>query len=261
MTMAAAFETVNPAYRSALAAASARTRHSEPLEARDGLVRVEATDDSMSLAVLVDPATHVIRAAAYSNASSPVARGLFETLCDVLADVHIREADDHAVVAVEHALRDRSHPRPVAGIVLPKNADPMFRPLAGLIRQLALQYEQRAGVHFTENFFERPPSSEWAALTPAGRASTVQTALNELFVEYGYEGTMSVLRIDDLVRVTVAFDVRPAGTTAQQRLMQLERGLKGRLESSLQLYLEDLKDRNTIRTLVTPKELTNVRND
>lgn len=248
--------TIHAGYRKMLEAAAARAAHEHRLDPRPGFVRVDAASGSTILAVLVDPAGHVIHAAAYSNPTGPIARGLLETLCDILIGLPVQEAADHAAIRVEFVLRDRSQPRPVSGIVMPGNDGP-FQLLRELTRRLARRYVDEAGVHTTENFFEPLPSPTWSALTPQTRVSKVQQVLDELTSGVP-DGALTVVRIDDFVRVTIA---PVAGRVTPHQLMALERELKARLEPHLHVYLEELKDRNVIRRILSPKEMANVRND
>ena len=245
---------VRPVYQQALGAAAARTGYEGVCEPSAGHSLVEATEGAMTVAMLVDRSTHVITRVRYQRPASTVDQGLLETLCATLTGVTVREAADHGVVVAEHALRDKSQPRPVAGIVMPNNADPMFRSLVGLVRQLVTRYEALAGKQATENFFERPLAAEWLALTDDARRARVQAAITDLAAGVGSDVPVTVSRIDEFVRVTVSFEAPVPGPVAQERLMQLERGLKVRVLPALSLYLEELKDRNVIRNLVTPKE-------
>ena len=244
---------VSPVYRKALAAASDRRRNERRLEAEDGLVRVEAKGETGELAILVDRESHVVRRAGYWNATEPIERGLIEMLCDLIVDAPIQEVADHAVVSVEHALRDHTMSPPVSGIVLPVNADPMFGNLEGIVRRLVGQYNETTGSRSGPNFFQRPPSPAWREMAPDARAARVQKVVDELVNEYGYSG-IRVLRADESARVTVRFEESVRGVLAQDRLRRLEIGLRARLEPTLQVYLEELKDRNVIRTLTPQKE-------
>ncbi len=247
-------DAVSPFYRSALVVASSRRRHERWLDAEAGLVRVEAQGEAVQLAILVDRESHVVRRAVYWNATQPIERGLIEMLCDVIVDTPIQEVADHAVVFVEHALRDHTMPPPVSGIVLPANADPMFGNLESIVRRLVEHYNVATGNRRGSNCFQRPPSPAWCEIAPDARAARVQKVVDELVNEHGYGSGVRVLRADESARVTVRFEESVRGALAQDRLRRLEIGLRARLEPTLQVYLEELKDRNVIRTLAPQKE-------
>jgi hypothetical protein len=167
----------------------------------------------------------------------------------------VQEASDHAPVKLMHDLRDGDAARPVAGVVLPGNADPMFDLPTRLVRGLRESFAARSGDTSTVNFFESPPSPGWQA----GSAADRKVRLAEVIGSFarGRDLAAAAIALVDLepsilkheIRVFVALsDAIPPGD--KPALMRsLERHLKETLEPKLEVHLRPLKDRNVIRRL------------
>ena len=141
------------------------------------------------------------------------------------------------------SLRDPTAPLPVAGIVLPENADPAFALPLRLIRALFAEWRRVSGAAVAENFYDQPSSPSWRVLTTEERAARIQRALEDH--ELGQ--AMAVVRLESLQRVVVRF-LTPLDTAAQQqRLIGVEGYLKETVEPTLQVYLEPKLDQNRLR--------------
>jgi hypothetical protein len=160
------------------------------------------------------------------------------------------ECADHAVIRLEHRLRDRARPRPVAGIVTPESVDPVFAPLTAAVRDLLAEYRRRTGYAETENRFDPEPGPAWTALAPEQRVARLQAALDELVVARGLKpGDVVCTRLDLRARATVEFRAELPAQRKAVMLMDLERGLKEAVEPVLHLYQEEMHDKNKIRRL------------
>jgi len=241
---------LHPIYRDAVARIlGAPLAHEGPSEAAPGLALLEAARDGWVLTALVDPATHRVRAARHRGAQTDT-RALLETLCAIMADKPLLECADHAVIRLEHRLRDRAHPRPVAGIVTPESVDPVFAPLTAAVRELLAEYRRRTGYAETENRFDPEPGAAWKALSPEQRLARLQAALDELVAARGLKrGDVVCTRVDLRSRATVEFRAELPAQKKASMMMDLERGLKDTVEPVLHLYQEEMHDKNKIRRL------------
>ena len=241
---------LHPIYRDAVARIlGAPLAHEGPSEAAPGLALLEAARDGWVLTALVDPATHRVRAARHRGARKDT-RALLEALCAIMADKPLLECADHAVIRLEHRLRDRAHPRPVAGIVTPESVDPVFAPLTAAVRELLAEYRRRTGYAETENRFDPEPGAAWKALSPEQRLARLQAALDELVAARGLKrGDVVCTRVDLRSRATVEFRAELPAQKKASMMMDLERGLKDTVEPELHLYQEEMHDKNKIRRL------------
>lgn len=243
-------EGLHPIYRDAVARIlGAPLAHEGPSETAPGLALLEAARDGWVLTVLVDPATHRVRAARHRGAQTDT-RALLEALCAIMAEKPLLECADHAVIRLEHRLRDRAHPRPVAGIVTPESVDPVFAPLTAAVRGLLAEYRRRTGYAETENRFDPEPGAAWKALSPEQRLARLQAALDELVAARGLtRGAVVCTRLDLRCRATVEFRAELPAQKKALLMMDLERGLKDTVEPVLHLYQEEMHDKNKIRRL------------
>ncbi len=242
--------TVGEVYSAAVNARGDARSHQGSLSTHEGAVTVSATAAGVTLRAAVDPRDHRVREARYDGASTVTERGLLETLCAVIEGTSLRDASDHAVIRVESALRDRAAARPVAGIVLPENAAPAFRPLLALTRGLLADYRAQGHDPGQSNFDAPAPSAAWMELDAVAQAEAVQRALDAAMTAKGFEaGAAQCLRVQQGERVTLAFSDAVPSAVRPSTLMALEAALKARVEPALHVYLEERKDLNKLRRL------------
>ncbi len=244
------FQDAHPAYREGLRKAYGAMSRRGEIAAGEGAVLLEATRGGTRLMALVDPSGHVIRKAAHGGEASPAEQGLMDAFCGLLEGVTVQEASDHSCIYLEDRLRDYSLEPPVAGVVTPENADPLFRLPMEIVRGLLEAYRDRTGYSDTENFFVRPPSDEWKALSKDEKI----LKLKGVFDDVPYEGARSggildIVEISDDFKVTVRFRAELESLKKQELLMKLERAAKANLDDTLQLSMEELKDSSVLRRL------------
>lgn len=246
---------IHPVYVDRLREVLRQRRSQRPLVTRSGMVPVQASLDGMSLEVLVDPMTHTVRDAAYWHASSDVQVGLLEALCSILPGLTIAEVADHAAIRLEYSLRDRSQPRPVAGVVTPENAHPALASLRRLLRLLAAEYRAKHPVQDKDNFFDLPASASWLALSEDTQLERLREGVAVACANLELDcSDVVVVSLDDDVKVTLDL----TGTTGElpsgakgSLLMKIEAHLVSRVEPKLQVYARERKDLNKIRRLVS----------
>jgi hypothetical protein len=229
--------------------AAAAPTHEGTLDEAPGTVLANATHDAVTLAARIDPATHVVREARHGGGRGE-GRTLLDGLCAGIEGKPILEAAYHGVVRLESALRDPGAARPVAGVVTPESGAPAFRPLVALLRALLADYRRRTGFAERDSRWEPEPTPAWRALTHGERLERLQRTLDEAAVELGLAaGELRCLRLEKNVRVTVELPVTLPPAHKAKLLMALEGVLKRRLEPTLHLYQEELRDRHKLRRL------------
>ena len=234
---------MHPAYEKRLHQLLQSCTHEGTLQADDSLIIVEATHQGVTLMVAVDASTHLIQQAAYHGVLTPIQRGLLEGLAQLLIARPIQEGADHAVLRLEHQLRDRAMAPPVPGIVTSENADSAFVLPQRLIRDILVEYRRRMRYWETKNFYDEPVATTWRALTNEQRTAQLQVTINQ-----HPDGTgVGVVGLESPQRIVVRFDESLGDTTKQRRLLALEAHLKDVIDPTLQIYLQPKTDENKPR--------------
>ena len=237
-------------YADAVAALASRDAHRGAPTDAPALVGVIATAEGVTLRAAVDPSEHRLTAARYEGAATDTQRGLLEGLCAALEGRSLREGSDHAVIRLEHALRDRRALRPAAGIVLPENASPAFRVLLSLTRALLADYLRQGHNPGHANFDSPSPAPAWGALDAAAQRDAVQRALDDLAAPNALPADAVVcLAVQQGERVTLACSDAVPRAERPSLLMRYEAALQARVEPTLHVYLEERRDLNKLRRL------------
>ena len=242
------FDAVHPVYRQAICAIAGRIAHEGELDLPHGTTRYEAASEGVTLAIAVGRG-HTITAAAHAGTTLRTDRAVMDALCSLLPGLSVQEASDHGAQRLERMLRANGE-RPVAGIVLPENADPVFVGPARLMREIAAEYVRATGYAPGQNNFTSRPSPSWLALSRDEKLRSVQAALDGAADDAGLApGDARVVEIEQHLRATVAFAEHVEVGRKPHALMDLEQSLRRDLEPTLQLFSLELKDANRLRRL------------
>lgn len=241
---------INPIYRAGLQQAIASIAHEGTLEVEADSILLQATHGDTTLLVLVDPQEHTIRKAAHHSASTEMQHGLLDVLCSILVGKPIQEASDHAVITLELQLRGRYRPHPVAGIVLPRNADPMFDVPERLTRALLAQYRETTGYDEIENFYDCGPGTEWLNATGEERINRLQAVAADVCADLPLEAAdITFVNIEYDVKITVDLNHELPDVDKPGIIRTLERAIKENIDGRLELSYVEMKDANVIRRL------------
>lgn len=247
-TSKATSDAIHPVYLEAIQSLATDVTHEGNLIPDRGHL-IEVRREGMGLSVEVD-ADHRVRSARHLGGKTPLWRGLLEGLCRILEGNDIQECSDHALIRLENRLRDRSRPRPVSGIVTPKNADPALSLLEEMVHELFQKYRRMTGKAVAENTFDPEPSAEWLALSDKERLARIQQVLDESCEALGLPPSSAVcVQLQRDVRVIVDFSEQIGRWEKTGLMMKLESAAKRKLERKLHFYIEEMKDKNKIRRL------------
>jgi len=233
---------LHPAYRVRLELAGADARHEGTLAPAAGSMLISVAREGVTLEALIRETTHQVVATAFHGAAGRQ-RGLLESLCRGMEGRPIQDCADHAVIAVEHSLRDPAMALPVRGLLTPDNADPSFNLLQSLVRDLRNAYAQKTGFTSTVNFFDARPSEAWRRFTDAERVEKLQGMIDM----WGWGERLRVLGIQEQKRVVVGFSGELASGEQQDVLVKLEDMLRQNVEPTLQLLMQAKSDTNVVR--------------
>jgi hypothetical protein len=212
---------------------------------------ITSSAGGITLSALVNPGNHrILRMAHDAKAKGrPQDRALLTGLCSVSLGATVQDVSEHAVIRLESALRGRER-RPVPGVVQPENAAPALGSLLSLVRGLLEDYVRRTGYRIQPNFEEGPllqASSEWGTSTVSERMQRVRAALPLVCPETGIRGADVKVKALAGPRVTVALPASASKEAQRRYLTLLELDLRAKVDSRLEVFLDDRKDANAKR--------------
>jgi hypothetical protein len=246
---------VIPALAAAVAAEQSKITHEGALSERAGLVLARGGSAVGELAVLANPADHVIAAARHQHVPPGPRRAVADIVCRVIEGRTVQDASDHAGIIALHRLREHAGGPNVRGILLPSNAGKAFVEVVDLIRRMRAAYAGLTGLDSTVNLFETPPNVRWQGLSLEKKLAETDGALRDFCRSHDLsEDAIRVDRIEkDLLgyesRVVTMLDGSLSAPNKPILMRALERHLKKAIDQKIQLYLEPVKDRNKLRRL------------
>ena len=237
---------VHPVYRKKLWRLLVDKKFQGQVQILKGEVFVGVQHKNIILQASIDKLTHILIRSNYQGGTE-VEKGVLEGLCRMSPGLPIQEISEHSLIYLEHKLRDHSEMPPVGGIIMPENADPAFKTVQVLIRQLFKQFNKKVGTGFSPNFFARDLSPSWKRLNSDKQLRKAQQCCLR-FAKKKSIG-IEVVELECPRRIIVEFTTDLEMYGLQELLMESESEVKSELEPNLEVYQKEKKDLNTIRTL------------
>lgn len=243
----ASFRSVRRIYQQRLRARSANLRFKRELRVGENHIPLRATEDQFSLALAVQTDKHLIADAAFDSAARGPMLAALDCLCEILVGLPIQEARDHAVIRLEFSLREAGD-RPVAGIVLPRNADPIFRVPSILVNRLFEDYKTSTNYQPGLNFFDPGPKPAWAALQHGEREQRVTAVIAAHTPALGFQaGEVHVVECKRPYAVTIQFNGGLSIPAKRSIALTLERLVRKECDPRLEVFCEEKKDLSKLR--------------
>jgi hypothetical protein len=219
---------------------------SAPSSARGTLATFTQADCTLRLLVGAD---HVVLGVSHDAPDEP-RQLLLAELGRLVTGLPILEACFHGALRLEYRLRPKATERPVSGIVLPRAVHPHFALVEDLLRGALASYRSLSGFDATRSQHDDRPRSAWLAASAEGRKARLDAALAQILPGFG-------LATSDVAVVSIRYDVRvELGLSEawkkldQPRLvLALERELQATVDPRLEVYVQELKDKNQLRRL------------
>lgn len=197
----------------------------------------------------------IIQRARHHGIASPHRRAVVDLMCRLIEGRPLQDGSDHAgTLAIDWLRAASGAKRPVPGVLLTGNAGSEIASalamIRGACRALAKPERQK-----TENTYQEPPSSGWLSLSKAEQLKRIESGVQAFRRARALpDAAIRTLALDpDLLGhpVRVLVELSDDVTTHEKPgvLRQLETWLKSSTEAKLQVHLEPVKDRNTIRRL------------
>lgn len=225
---------------------------------------IEVEYDGIRFWVIVDHKDASIVDCGYVGGADSRKIGGLEAWCRQCLGRPLRDALEHGVLLAEFSLREERDARPVAGVVLSDNADPLFswlNEIVAALRQQCRLYSQDWAQSYNE--YDSGPGIVWAKTSEVERKKLILEILAEFCQEH--QELSPVIQFSQLqfdIRVVVDLQVQGVASLRAEVATQLERRIRDRLDPRLELYLEEKRDRNKNRRLSvisTPKKIASKR--
>ena len=244
----ASFRSVRPIYQRKLLAHLANIRFRRGLQGPENHITGRAVEEGTSLAWAVQPESHIITDAVFDTPKRGPLLAALDCFCGILIGLPVQEARDHAVIRLEFSLRDSGQSHPVSGIVMPRNADPLFRLPSKLINRLFADYQTSTGYIAAMNFFDPGPRPAWLALSPAEREKRATAAIAAGAASLGFQdGAVHVVECKRPYAVTVEFNGGLTLPAKRAIALALERLVREKCDPRLEVFCEEKKDLSKLR--------------
>ncbi len=254
----ALFRSVRPIYQQKLRARLTGLRSKRALKVEGNQIPLRAVEGQFTLAWAVQTDKHLITDAVFDSAARGPMQAALDCLCEILVGLPVQEARDHAVIKLEFSLRDPRHNHPISGIVLPHNADPIFRLPSLLVKRLFDDYKHSTNYQPVMNFYDPGPKAAWAALSPGEREQRVTAAIVSHGVPLGlHNGEVQVVECKFPYAVTIRFQDELAISTKRKIAFDLERLVRQQCDPRLEVFCEEKKDLSKLRRQIEHLEKEN----
>jgi hypothetical protein len=209
---------------------------------------VSFSQDACTLELSVAAGEHLIVAASF-QAPDQGRQLLLAELCRLVLGLPLLEASYHGALRLEHRLRPTAA-RPLSGIVLPRAVHPHFGLVEDLLRGALANYRELSGFDVVRGQYDDRPRAEWLSASFDERKRRLELALAQILPTFGLEAAdVGVASIRYDVRVELGLSEAWKKLDQPRLVMQLERELHARVDPRLEVYVQELKDKNQLRRL------------
>jgi hypothetical protein len=209
-------------------------------------VKAALADCTLELVITND---HVVHSAS-SHAADEARYLLLSELCRIVEGLPVLEACYHGAGRLELRLRPTDQPRPLCGIVLPRAVHPHFALVEDLLRAALAEYRRIADFQVTQSQHDDRPAPGWVSASFEERCQRLEAAMAEVLPRFGLQPSdVSVVSIRYDVRVELGLSEAWKQLDQPRLVMALERELQARVDSRLEVYVQELKDKNQLRRL------------
>jgi hypothetical protein len=217
-------------------------------DSAEATVRLSVAQGDCTLELVIDR-DHVVRSAS-GQAPDETRQLLLSELCRIVERLPVLEACYHGAGRLEHRLRPVDQPRPLSGIVLPRAVHPHFALVEDLLRAGLAEYRKLTDYQVTQSQHDDRPAIAWLSASFAERRQRLEAAMAEVLPHFGLQASdVGVVSIRYDVRVELGLSEAWKALDQPRLVMALERELQARVDSRLEVYVQELKDKNQLRRL------------
>lgn len=211
-------------------------------------IKYDAIESGVRLSLAI--ADGIITRAAFSGDISAQEKVIMETFCRVIEDIPLQEAADHGALTTLYRLYDKEYHKPVDGIMMVENVDPMFIIPQNLIREINEMYKHKNSIDDVSNYWNPHLSKDWLILSKQGKIERIIPIVNDFLKENSLgETDIYIENIDKDVRVIVSLSENISSEAQPEILMKLEQKIRAITGKRLEIYTQERQDENKIRRI------------
>jgi hypothetical protein len=244
---------INPLYEEKITELSENLTHQGSiLEDGDNLL-IRSTKDGISLFGAINTSNHTIHRARHSGTNKTVEAGLLEGLCRIIEGLPIQEAFEHGIIKLEHQTRSQEV-RSVKGIANVFNYPAIFELPSKLLRDLYETYVQKTGYKSADNFYHPAVTQKWKAVPEAEKITAMSKVFDHLLKGEGTPYSrlpleLHVMGIEGHHKVNIGIQGDVAPEARAKLYMDFEKALRAELDPGIEVFSQNIKDRNAIRRM------------
>ena len=216
----------------------------------------------IELHCFLDKKTKITKNIFFKNTSNQYLNYILEEICIKSQNLPIQEISEHILLKVIKSLDDHSNnfvkknDIKKRGILLPKNCGTIFVDIQKALRQLFLDYCELYNEKFKINFFYNEPNTRWNKLRKTEKINTVNSEIVNFINSKGVN-VIDYVKLVDIksnkynfdTRCIIKFSDNIEPNKKPKILRELESYVRDKIDTSLEIIAEKLKDTSPLRRL------------
>ena len=213
------------------------------------LVKSKYLDDNCLLEILINPNNHYIVDGTFVVKNNNDVISLFgKYFLNSIINLPINEAKDHLLIKIEYSLR----PSKVTinkGIILKHKAGKIFTYFQKIIDNLYFDYVDKNKIKFGTNFYNYKIPEYWEKLTKDEKVEKINKNLNIFNLENSKDNPLKLVKIVSSNRLFFNMKNELLSNSDNRLFFKLENFLNHSLNMKIEVYYENRKDENALRSL------------
>jgi len=174
---------------------------------------------------------------------------VLDEMCAAITGLPLQEAADHGALHVVEAHRQGQRLPAVAGILTARAAGPAYVRAQGLIRGILADYRAQTGFAETRSTWNPEPAEAWRTKDEAARLADLAKRVAAFCAAKSLPaGAVRVGATEGDFRVTVELGADIPAADQPKLLLDLERALRAGTGNRFEVFLQEMQDKNLVRT-------------
>ena len=236
---------------------SKKKKYQETLISNNSHVILSSKNENCSISISYDIKSQLVVGFFYENKQNIKINGICEMIGELGINLPVLEFCEHILLKSIHQFINLSPAFKKSAIILPNNMGFEFMTINLVLQDLLkrLKDDKIDGKNSKINFYDKMPDQNWLSLSEKEKEYKVIQNIRNFEVESELKkGVINFLSItEDLdkwpLRITISLSDEVELIIRPKLLRVLEKSLRKNLESTLQIFYEESKDKSKIRRL------------